>query len=139
MSGIEEMREKAEIFSLSIGLNQASFSLEKIAEGKRLTSNEIRNLRWAAALMGEVDWDGSYYRKTGFSATQASRLRPDYYGKLIDLKFSPSKDYITRLYETFNSGGQKITLSKSEMENTKRLFKEMSDALFNRLNARYNI
>ena len=133
MPGSTELRDYAEIFSLSTGLSQAALSLEKIANNGTLSPIEVRNLQWTAKLMGELDWNGPYYRKTGFSAVQATMLRPDYFRKLQELRFTPSSDYIMRLYETMYSGGKNITLSTTELETTKKVLKGMSDDLLQQI------
>jgi len=89
-----------------------------------------------------MDWRLKKPYHTGKSSelcVAATRLRPLFYKKLIELGVMCDKGYSERIYQTLLSGGEKIELSPEELQQIQEVFHSISKEILSRMQAHKNI
>ena len=132
---MSDMRIEAELLSAASRLQTVATGLKKIIGGELLEDRERDGLDSFGDLFGEIDWRSKHYKRheNPELSAMATRLRPIFYGKIIELKVPLDADYSERVYQTLKSAGRKVALSPPELVQVQQVFQLMSDKILSGL------
>lgn len=130
-----DMVYEAEIPAACSRLQTVASGLQKLITGEKLEGGEEAELNRFADLFGEVDWRSEHYKRHEHPelSVMATRLRPLFYSKLIELEIPCDRAYSERIYQTLKSAGRKIAVSPQELPQVQKLFQSMSDEILSGL------
>lgn len=118
----------ARIFAASCRFQAVATSLEKLANGVNLSTEEMQQLRWAGGLLARMDMNSPYRGKHERDIILGTQLAPHFYRTLYaitpegDPLRSNMRDVLNRTYGLLTAPEQKNPLNAAELLHAQKLF-----------------
>jgi hypothetical protein len=131
MSLKRNLRYEAELFLASSRLQSVASGLKKIIDGKEV--NDSKNFCWAGDLTARMDFNSKYFQEKEELCVIATRLRPKFYEAILKFEIPFDSNFSDNLYETLNSGCNRIELKDNELRQAYQLYQGIASSILNDL------